>query len=132
MKKTVKPPDIGQKVWICIAEHWYPKDIYPEFANARCSHAPAPAKAEVTRLDFFEKGSKLKLTVVCASHLRGNPNNLHYVHWPSGLGKYLFLTKEDCIRHCEELADMHDASFWGGEAFDGPIFRPWRSRSEII
>lgn len=132
MKSKTKPPEVGATVWICICEHWYPKAYYPEFANARCAHAPAPARAEVKRLDFFEKGSRLKPTVVCVSHLRGNPNNMHYIHWPFGLGKYLFWTREECIKRCEELADMHDTSFWGDPDFDGPMLRPWRNRDEII
>lgn len=132
MKTKIEPPKIGETVWICINEHWYPKYLYPEFENARCAHAPAPVKAEVKRRDFFEKGSKLKPTIVCVSHLRGNPNNLHHVYWPSGYGKYLFQTKKECLNRCEELADIHDASIWGGSNFDGPMLRPWRNRDEII
>lgn len=133
MKRRIpKPPNIGDEVWICIPEHYYPLYLYPEFAHVKCRHAPAPARAEVKRLDFFEKGSKLKPTAVCVSHLRGNPNNIHFVYWPSGLGTYLFLTKEECVKRCEELANIHDASFFGMTQFDGPILRPWREREDII
>lgn len=128
----VKSPQIGNTVWICIAEHWYPKSLYPEFENAKCRYAPAPAEAIVKSLDFFEKGSKLKPVVVCVSHLQGNPNNLHHVYWPSGFGKYLFWTREDCEKRCEELANEHDASIWGSPNFDGPMLRPWRNRTEIV
>lgn len=127
--KRPEPPAVGETVWILVREHFYPSSLYPEFADARLKHAPAPAKATVKRLDFFEKGCKLKPTVVCVSHLRGNANNLHYVRWPSGLNDILFTSLEECITACERVADEHDESFW--HRFDGDMLRPWRNRQII-
>lgn len=130
-RKRIEPPKIGDKVWICISEHWYPTDLYPEFENADVKYDAAPAEAVVKELLFFGKETKYKPEVVCVTHLRGNPNNLHYIRWSSDLGKRLFYNREDCIKRCEELADIADTT--GLDArFGRKRIRPWRTHKEII
>lgn len=131
MRRKEKIPQIGEKVWICIYEHYYPSYLYPEFQKANVKYDAAPAEAKVIRLDFFDKGTKLKPTIVCTSHLRGNPNNLHYIDYPTDIGKRLFWNKDDCIKRCEELADIDD-SRWINMHFGYKRIRPWRKYKEII
>lgn len=131
MRRNVQPPKIGDKVWIVIPEHWYPPYLYPEFENADIKVDAAPAEAEIKGLSFFDKITTLKPTIVCVSHLRGNANNLHYVHYPSDIGKILFWNKEDCIKKCEELADIDDAGAVN-RYFGYKRIRPWRKYEKII
>lgn len=131
MGRRIPPPKIGDKVWICIPEHWYPDYLYPEFKDADVKYDAAPAEAVVKRLLFFEKGAKLKPEVVCMTNLRGNPNNVHYIRWSNDVGKQLFYNREDCIKRCEELADIADTK--GLDAMFGyKRIRPWRIYGEII
>lgn len=91
----------------------------------------APAEADVIRLLYFEEGSKKKPEVECVSHLRGNANSVHYIRWPRDVGRLLFFNKEDCVKRCEELADLAET-----EGLDARLglkrIRPWRIYSEII
>lgn len=131
MRKNLDPPKIGDKVWICISEHHYPSYLYPEFKNADVRYDAAPAEAVVTRRLYFEEGPKRKPEVECVSHLRGNANNVHYIRWPRDVGRSLFFSKEDCVKRCEELADLAETEGLGARLGLKRI-RPWRIYPEII
>lgn len=131
MKRRIQPPKIGDKVWVCIPEYWYPHYLYPEFKEADVKYDAAPAEAVVTNLLFFESGARLKPEVVCVTNLRGHANNVHHIRWSNDIGKYFFYTREDCIKRCEELADIADT-----KELDAMLgykrIRPWRIYKEII